>query len=364
MCVLSCRTVLFLNDSHPLSWRGCLAYPDMLEVANLASAEEDRSHFHAWCIISSPLILGYAMGNDSLTEKVWGIISNREAIAVNQQFAEGGGVGRLVKTFTPQDAAFKQKRFLVATACDNNSDPSQQGFSYDAATMSLRHGGLCADLPYPEGSARRDLQLVQCNHSRPLQRWRLNTTETCQGVGCPGTGCPCGHITSHDRRSCFDVWCGAGLPCGQWVDVGVCNGGGNQRFWLKDGRLRSGGSPHVECLASSTTPPQPLSVGGGRRFDPHPIQNQAFSIWEKRQPGGASAVLVLSNQDVGGAAAAVTLELSELNPSWTRRTTVSVRDIAARRDAGTAKGKFVTDPISGHDSRFYLLKPTAGNGEV
>ena len=145
--------------------------------------------------------------------------------------------------------------------------------------------------------------------------------------------------------------------CGQWVDVGACNNGGNQRFWLKDGQLRSGGTPNVECLASSTTPPQPRSAGGGRRADPHPIQNEAFSIWEKRQPNGSSAALILSNQDVGGDGVAVTLELSELNPSWTRNTTVSVRDIAARQDVGRATGKLVTDPVSGHDSGFCLFTP-------
>ena len=93
-----------------------------------------------------------------------------------------------------------------------------------------------------------------------------------------------------------------------------------------------------------------------------PIQNEAFSIWEKKQPGGASAVLVLSNQNAVGSTV-VTLELSEINPRWTRETSVSVRDIAGRRDIGSATGRFVTDPISGHDSRFYLFRPTAAGAD-
>ena len=101
------RAVVFLNatDVDSLSRPQCLAYPDILEVGNLASFEEDRAHFYAWCILSSPLILGYATANDSLTDQVCPIISNHEAIAVNQQFA--GSVGRLVKTYTPPKSAFE-----------------------------------------------------------------------------------------------------------------------------------------------------------------------------------------------------------------------------------------------------------------
>jgi hypothetical protein len=48
----------------------------MLEVGNMATLEEDRSHFGAWVIVSSPLILGYDINNRSLTQKIWPIISN------------------------------------------------------------------------------------------------------------------------------------------------------------------------------------------------------------------------------------------------------------------------------------------------
>jgi hypothetical protein len=67
------------------------------QVGNMATFEEDRSHFGAWCVVSSPLILGYDVTNDNTTDKIWPIISNREAVAVNQQWA--GHPGRLVKTW-------------------------------------------------------------------------------------------------------------------------------------------------------------------------------------------------------------------------------------------------------------------------
>ena len=41
---------------------------------------------------------------------------------------------------------------------------------------------------------------------------------------------------------------------------------------------------------------------------------------------------------------------------------MTVEDIwAGKTHAKTATSEFVTDSVGGHDSRFYLLKPTAGN---
>ena len=45
---------------------------------------EARTHFGAWAIVSSPLILSHDMTNDTVTDTIWPIISNKEVIAVNQ----------------------------------------------------------------------------------------------------------------------------------------------------------------------------------------------------------------------------------------------------------------------------------------
>jgi len=61
----------------------------MLEVGNFQgplSAVEERTHFGAWCIVSSPLILGTDITDTSVMARVWPIVSNAEAIAVNQQW--------------------------------------------------------------------------------------------------------------------------------------------------------------------------------------------------------------------------------------------------------------------------------------
>lgn len=77
-----------------LSRPGCWAYPDMLQVGCKHGPGGDsdvgltfveaRSHFGAWCIVSSPLVLSHDLRNPVVNAEVWPIISNREAIAVNQ----------------------------------------------------------------------------------------------------------------------------------------------------------------------------------------------------------------------------------------------------------------------------------------
>jgi hypothetical protein len=55
---------------------------DMLEVGNGMSAEEDKSQFALWCVLSSPLVLGNDMSKMSATTKA--LLTNTEAIAISQ----------------------------------------------------------------------------------------------------------------------------------------------------------------------------------------------------------------------------------------------------------------------------------------
>ena len=92
----------FLDKEKPLAGRGCWAYPDMLEVGYLSSFSWNRAHFGAWAVISAPLVLGLDLLDADLIDSVWEIISNREAIRVNQRWA--GHPGRLVRSWTPAGA--------------------------------------------------------------------------------------------------------------------------------------------------------------------------------------------------------------------------------------------------------------------
>ena len=64
----------------------------MLEVGNLKSFEEDRSHFGAWAITSSPLILGHDPLNKTVVDRIWPIITNKVAISINQAWAGHPGL--------------------------------------------------------------------------------------------------------------------------------------------------------------------------------------------------------------------------------------------------------------------------------
>jgi len=94
--VANLQTVWPLAEAR-LSRPGCWAYPDMLELGcpngtlpGLTLAES-RAHFGAWCVVSSPLILSHDLRNRTISDALWPIISNREAIAVNQAWAGHSG---------------------------------------------------------------------------------------------------------------------------------------------------------------------------------------------------------------------------------------------------------------------------------
>merc|ERR1712032_1112214 len=84
-----------------LSYPGCWAYPDMLEVGCQhgpggakdpgLSMAETRTHFGAWAIVSSPLTLSHDVNNDTIMDEVWPVIANREAIAISQTYAGFSG---------------------------------------------------------------------------------------------------------------------------------------------------------------------------------------------------------------------------------------------------------------------------------
>lgn len=56
--------------------------PDMLEVGNGQTVNEDRAHFTMWCMLAAPLILGNDIRN--MTQETKDIILNKEVIALDQ----------------------------------------------------------------------------------------------------------------------------------------------------------------------------------------------------------------------------------------------------------------------------------------
>ena len=56
--------------------------PDMLEVGNGLSVNQDRAHFTMWCMMASPLILGNDIRN--MSDETKAILTNRDLIAIDQ----------------------------------------------------------------------------------------------------------------------------------------------------------------------------------------------------------------------------------------------------------------------------------------
>ena len=59
-----------------------MRHPDMLEVGNGMTENEDRAHFTMWCMMASPLILGNDLRN--MSDATRNIIMNKDMIAIDQ----------------------------------------------------------------------------------------------------------------------------------------------------------------------------------------------------------------------------------------------------------------------------------------
>ena len=58
----------------------------MLEVGKLANATEDRSHFAAWAVSSSPLILSFNLSDKTAMDRVWPFVASRAILEINQRW--------------------------------------------------------------------------------------------------------------------------------------------------------------------------------------------------------------------------------------------------------------------------------------
>ena len=158
-CALPCRPPHARSPSLTLALHSPSLSP-LRQVGQLQSSVEDRSHFGAWCITSSPLILGYDMAKDAITDRVWHIITNEAAIAVNQDWA--GSPGHFVRELGV-DNNTDTNNSVVAVAC-TSGDPTQVGWAYDDSghrvTLDLNRQLLSQCL---DGSRGRDHLVDNCH---------------------------------------------------------------------------------------------------------------------------------------------------------------------------------------------------------
>jgi len=315
------HTTTKFQGEVPLSRPGQWAYPDMMEVGRMPNYAEDRSHFGAWAVTSSPLILGYDLNDEKVTDKIWDIISNQEVIAVNQQWA--GHPGRLVKEWDPSNGS--TGIYVVAIKCGGKN---QTGWSYDAANKMVKGpGGKCLDW-----STSSELEMKTCDTKKQQQKFAYSSSDkTLKNM--PSSVEEEEFPLKADQK-CLDVFNNAGPV----VELWPCNGGNNQKFTFNtDGTLKDNEN---HCLGSTDINPS----GGGK----------GFMLWAKKQPKGAQAVLVINGLSSSSNSSPAKIILSEIGITSSSAT---VRDLWNHKDLGTATGTFTTAAIDSHDSVFLLFTP-------
>eukprot|EP01060_Flectonema_neradi_P032345 TRINITY_DN5122_c0_g1_i1.p1 TRINITY_DN5122_c0_g1~~TRINITY_DN5122_c0_g1_i1.p1 ORF type:complete len:413 (+),score=72.92 TRINITY_DN5122_c0_g1_i1:52-1290(+) len=173
-------TTPFQDELQPLSRPGTWAYPDMLQVGNMPSFNEDRTHFGAWCIVSSPLTLGHNPLDKNVTDKIWPIISNTEAIAVNQAWF--GHPGRLVRNETDDSGDVTIQHWTKKLHVSNKKAAVlllNNASSSKAAVVDLGELGFPTDTPVsvrdiwehtnlPDATGKISLGLLASHDSRFL----------------------------------------------------------------------------------------------------------------------------------------------------------------------------------------------------
>lgn len=151
------RTVLENLDSNaglrryagPGHWND----PDMLEVGNGMSVNQDRAHFTMWCMMAAPLILG----NDlrAMPQETAAILLNKEAIAIDQdplgvqglRYETDNGLEIWFKPLAGGDWAFclfnrtqEPRRYLIdwRRFCFTDVEVSQRSTDFDKVVYQGR----------------------------------------------------------------------------------------------------------------------------------------------------------------------------------------------------------------------------------
>ncbi|MBX9853065.1 MAG: glycoside hydrolase family 27 protein [Cytophagaceae bacterium] len=113
--------------------------PDMMEVGNGMTENEDRAHFSMWCMLAAPLMAGNDLSN--MSEKTKAILTNKEVIAIDQDPL--GIQGFKYKTIDSVEIWFKPLEKGDWAVCFLNRKNVADGIEFDwkenSVTDSLFH---------------------------------------------------------------------------------------------------------------------------------------------------------------------------------------------------------------------------------
>jgi alpha-galactosidase len=355
-------TLPFLDESDPLSGPSCWAYPDMLQVGNLATFEHDRAHLGSWAIISAPLYLSFDLRDSARMDRSWPLISNAEVLAVNQAWA--GHPGRLVKAWTP--ASPPTQHFAVSA--DLHS--CQTGWSFDTSTgqVALNQSDcsteICGCLTVPPASATHPplcpahggstmhtngsycddatLTLQPCDASDVAQRFTFT-----------GSSSTPGFLSSNLSGTPLFV-----RPMPWWQAAGVSLTTQWQHVFFSHGSFASCNTSLPSCSPAVFSQSLPNEFAGATCINASPTFSdaEALLLWAKPLPNDTVAALLVNNHhqntytDVAVATREVGLPVAEGQE-------VHVRDLWARKDLGSSHGGALRLDVPPRDSHFVLLSP-------
>jgi hypothetical protein len=299
------QTTKAYQGQVPLSRPGTWAYPDMMEVGRMPTVQMDRTHFGAWVITSSPLILGYDLNQAALTNRVWPFISNKEAIAINQAWS--GHPGKQVMTWTPPNVTAGDAKYMAGMPCSNSQ--RQRGWTVDASSKAVKWTTMCAD-----ARDSREIQLYPCTGSNDQQfSYSSQTRNILHGT------------------QCLDVYNNAG-PI---VELFGCHDGKNQRWTFNaDGTVVD---EEGHCLEA-------MDVAPGA---------DGMEMWAKPIGKGEVAVLAFSGLAAGSYTAKVTFAAVGLAPA----SRYHVRDVWGKKDIGYFPDSYTTPAIGPYDSELLVITP-------
>jgi len=317
-------TKKFQDPVNPLSRPGCWAYPDMLEVGRIKGQDGkldhswNRAHFGAWCVVSAPLILGMDLTNDALVESVVDIITNKDAIEVNQAWA--GHPGGLVWEGSTNETL----GYPAARTCDSTK-PEQKGWKLKQVPMITMLGGAVTSYQVvaPNGGCLHvkgsRTAVVDCKSTDSAQQFTYD----------PKT------LQLQQNKRCVDVH-----ESGPLVWMYGCTSGANDMFTFSNGTLSvilGSGSSHL-CLGVESSDPAGADI------------EATLQAWAKPL-GRASLALLLLNP--GSKAHEIEVPFNVL-PIDLTGLAVNWFDIWEQKEFPLQSKTSIKVTVGGHDSVFLL----------
>lgn len=328
------------------------------------NAAESRSHFSAWAMVSSPLVLGFDLSNQEKMSAAWPIISNKEVIEISQTW--------VAKAKHPTGFLLKQWRapnvptLMVRGACSKggclNKDPrctewaaedqcfinpgymrgncpqscgtcahgNFSGWKFSDVDGTLRQGDLCLDTEgqLPAGHTGGNvMHMLPCVPNKASQKWIFKNKDGGRIEAAAG-----GQCLNAFNTYVWDAIIVTMANCSNSSSAPSPTGSSESWKLDKNGTLQHN---YFGCIEVS--------------FDSGPTS----TIWSKPLSSGRMALLTINgadkNQDV-------TLNFGDLgfgSKDW------NARDVWAAKELGLLKS--IRVKLAPHDCSLLVLSPEASD---